>query len=169
MPHTRQMLLREALHLAADKSLEIGWLYLPSSDTPTLETQCLLVSDAEESETVAKENGFPQEGLDTQTIEDTTQCASQFEQPPSDDLLLESFIYYWRFDAWLPQIGAPEPPPWEETKRQLDREFYELLGAERQSVPCKKAGCSRGAITSSVFCRVHHFEMIKKEVCPFND
>jgi hypothetical protein len=169
MPRTRQLSLREALHLATEKSLELGWLYLPSSDPPTLDTQCLLVSDAEESEAVAKEMGFPHEGLDTSTIEDTTLRASQLKQNPSDELLLESFIYYWRFDAWLPEIGAPEPPPWEETKKKLDREFYELLGAERQNVPCKKEGCSRGAITSSVFCRVHHFEMIKKEGCPFND
>lgn len=169
MVSTRQLSLREALHLAAEKSLELGWLYLPSSDSPTLHTQCLLVSGSDESEEVAKEYGFPQEGLDTDTIEGTTLRASQLEHPPSDELLLESFIYYWRFDAWLPQIGAPKPPPWEVTKKKLDREFYELLGAERQSVPCRKTGCSRGAISSSVFCRVHHFEMIKKEACPFDD
>jgi hypothetical protein len=167
--HTHQFSLKEVLHLSAKKSLGSGWLYLPNSNIPTLDTQCLLVVDADISEQVAADRGFPQEALDSQTIEDTTDRASQLSNPPSDELLLESFIYYWRFDAWLPQIGAPEPPPWEQTKRKLDREFYDLLGLERQNVLCKKLDCTRGAISGSIFCRVHHFEMIKKETCPFND
>jgi len=49
------------------------------------------------------------------------------------------------------------------------REFFEELGEERQGVPCRSEGCPRGAIDQSVFCRVHHYEMIKKEPCPFAD
>ena len=169
MPRMRQLSLRVALQLAVSKSLEYGWLYLPNAATPTLDTPCLLVSDEEYPQALAEENGFPQEGLDTDDIEGTVQCARQFQEHPSDDLLLESFIYYWRFDAWLPKPDAPDPPSWDEVKRTMDREYFEGLGVERQGVLCKKEGCARGAIASSVFCRVHHFEMIKKEVCPFHD
>jgi hypothetical protein len=105
--------------------------------------------------------------LDTATIADTATNARQFRNPPTDDLLLEAFVYYWRFDAWLPYPEAPDPPPWEEIKKREDREFFEVLGEERCDVPCRSKGCTRGAINHSVFCRVHHYEMIKKEPCPF--
>jgi hypothetical protein len=48
-----------------------------------------------------------------------------------------------------------------------DRAFFDGLGPER-SVPCCAApGCSHGAISLSTFCRVHHFEMVKRKACPF--
>lgn len=164
--------MRFALRAAAVRKLEDGWLYLPGPDKPELDTTCLLVATAdsdEDSQTIASERGFPQEGLDTPTIEDTSDAARQFQDPPSDELLLESFIYYWRFDAWLPSPDAPEPEPWEETKLKLDREFFDALGTERPDVSCSEKGCARGAIHHSVLCRVHHFESIKKEPCPFVD
>jgi hypothetical protein len=163
--------MRFALRAAAIGRLEQGWLYLPSSEKPQLETVCLIV-DADpddDSESLACAQGFPQEGLDTATIEDTAKAARQLENPPSDELLLESFVYYWRFDAWLPSPGAADPPPWEETKKKLDREFFEALGVERSDVPCRSGGCQRGAIHQSVLCRIHHYEMIKKEPCPFTE
>jgi len=49
-----------------------------------------------------------------------------------------------------------------------DREFYESLGDEKLGEPCKKPGCSRGVISHSVFCRVHHFESVKGRACPFS-
>jgi hypothetical protein len=166
----QRMTMRSALRAAAAGKLEQGcWLFFAGSELPTLDTPCLLL-DADTDEdpgAIAAESGFPQEGLDTATIEGTAEGARQIEDPPTDELLLESFVYYWRFDAWLPHPGAPDPPPWEETKMRLDREFFEELGEERPGVPCKSAGCPRGAIALSVFCRVHHYEMIKKEPCPF--
>jgi hypothetical protein len=51
----------------------------------------------------------------------------------------------------------------------LDRDFYGRLGPERATVPCRHAGCQKGAISNSVFCRVHHFENICRRPCPFND
>jgi len=169
MPFTLQLTLREALHLAAKDELREGWLYLPSPATLTLDTPCLLVDDADDTAPLAAGLGFPQEGLDTGGLLDVAQCAANFEYPVTDELLLESFVYFWRFDAWLPHPGAPDPPPWEETKRILDREFYELLGPERTAIRCKRDGCNRGAITASTLCRPHHFEMIKNEACPFDD
>lgn len=169
MTASQRTTMRLALRAAAAGKLEQGWLYLASSERPTLDTPCLLVDAGpdDDPEAIAAECGFPEEGLDTATIEDTTECARGFRNPPTDELLLESFVYYWRFDAWLPSPGAPDPPAWEETKKRLDREFFEALGEERRGVHCQSAGCARGAIAQSVFCRVHHFEMIKKEPCPF--
>lgn len=163
--------MRFALRAAAAGKLEQAWLYLKDSQAPSLDTPCLIV-DADpddDMEAIARKQGFVQEGLDTATIEDTAKCVSQFQHPPTDELLLESFVYYWRHDAWLPAPGAPEPPPWEETKKRMDREFFDVLGPERDNVPCRTEGCKRGAVSQSVFCRVHHYEMIKKEPCPFSD
>jgi hypothetical protein len=50
-----------------------------------------------------------------------------------------------------------------------DRAFYDLLGPERPGRPCKRPSCSHGAITQSVLCRAHHFEMIQGRPCPFDD
>lgn len=168
--HARPLTMRFALRAAADGRLEDGWLYLADSGKPTLDLPCLLVNDPDgHTHEIAAAHGFPQAGLDTQTIEDTAHAARQFQDPPSDALLLESFVYYWRFDAWLPSPNAPDPPPWEEAKLALDREFHDALGPERPEVPCRSGGCARGAIHHSVFCRVHHFESIRKEPCPFVD
>jgi len=52
---------------------------------------------------------------------------------------------------------------------QRDREFYDVLGAERPAAPCQSEGCTRGAIEHSVLCRVHHFESVQKRPCPFGD
>jgi hypothetical protein len=171
MTVSRRITMRFALRAAAAGKLEQGWLYLPSSKNPTLDTPCLLVAAGpdDDSEAIALECGFSQGGLDSATIEDTAKCACLFRNPPTDELLLESFVYYWRFDAWLSFPGAPDPPPWEETRKRLDREFFEALGEERRGEPCRSEGCARGAIHQSVFCRVHHYEMIKKEPCPFLD
>ena len=167
--------LREVLCRALAGNLPKGWIYLPTSDAPSLDTECLLLYEPDGEcddrgiPLAAVGQGFPYEGLDSDTINDTAQRAKQFVNPPPDDLLLESFIYYWRFDSWLPEPGAPDPPPWEETKMRLDREFYESLGDERGDVECREPGCKRGAIRLSVFCRTHHFESVKRESCPFTD
>ena len=169
MTTSRRTTFRFALRAAAVGTLGEGWLYLPASVKPTLDTPCLLINahPDDDMEAVAVELGFPQEGLDLATMEDTARCARLLKDPPTDELLLESFVYYWRFDSWLPAPGAADPPPWEETKKRLNREFFDGLGDERLGEPCRFEGCIRGAIQQSVFCRVHHYEMIKKEPCPF--
>ena len=161
--------MRLALRAAAGGKLGKGWLFLASPERPTLDTQCLLVDAGpdDDPEAIAVECGFPEECLDAATIEETTKCARRFRNPPTDELLLESFVYYLRFDAWLPSPGALDPPPWEETEKRLDREFFESLGEERHDTPCHSNGCAHGAVSQSIFCRVHHFEMIKKKPCPF--
>ena len=49
------------------------------------------------------------------------------------------------------------------------RDFYDRLGPERVTVPCRHVGCQKGAIHNSVFCRTHHFENIYHRPCPFHD
>lgn len=170
MRKSRELTLRFVLRAAAAGKLEDGWIFFRNSESPELDSACLLVAhDDEDLQSIAVRLGYPCEGLDAQTIEDTANAARQFQAHPSDELLLESFAYYWRFDAWLPEPGAPEPPPWEETKMELDKEFFEGLGPERLDVPCRTEGCTKGAVQYSVFCRRHHFEMVKKELCPFDE
>jgi hypothetical protein len=48
-----------------------------------------------------------------------------------------------------------------------DRAFFDQLGEERSEPRCAAPGCSRGAISLSTLCRIHHFEMVKRRACPF--
>jgi hypothetical protein len=167
MSDLRVTTVRNVLRQAAAKSLEACWLYLPHSAPLTLDSECAIVVAPDSGAGVAAAAGFPVQGLDTQSLEDAADCALQFELDPSDELLLESFVYYWRFDAWLPSPGAPDPLPPEQAKALQDREFFNLLKPRPHFVACKKPGCKRGAVEHSVLCNVHHFEMIKNEPCPF--
>jgi hypothetical protein len=74
---------------------------------------------------------------------------------------------------WQPGNGRVVTPErlaeLREWERQQDRAFYDVLGDERADVRCQEPGCARGAISQSVLCRPHHFEMVKKRPCPFGD
>jgi hypothetical protein len=165
--------LGQALRRAAGRTLPQGWLYLADVAPLTPETFCVVLDDEDKDmdsdgkPIEAIRTSFPFEGLNTQLMEDTAEAARRFDDTPSDELLIESFEYYRRFDAFLPKPGAPAPPPWAETQLKLDRDFYELLGSERPDQPCRRDGCTRGAISQSVLCRSHHFESIKGRACPF--
>ena len=56
----------------------------------------------------------------------------------------------------------------DEIMNKLDLKFYDVLGEESTTKKCETEGCGRGRIDVSVFCKVHHFEMIKKRPCPFD-
>jgi hypothetical protein len=118
------MTLREALRAALAKDLPRGWVYLPAFGELSLDTPCLLLADDPDAELdehgiplAAVSQGFPAEGLDDATIKDTAEWARQFIDPPPDDLLLASYAYYLRFDAFLPSPEAPPPPSAAEIKR----------------------------------------------------
>lgn len=162
MPITRISTLREVLRQASAKTLEDGWLFLAKRDDVTLDAACLMVSGADDCHAEAAPAGFPHEGLDTALLEDVAGCASTFELNPTDDLLLESFLYYWRHDAWLPFPGAPDPPPPEEAQRIADQEFLDRLTPRSQFLSCRMAGCQQGAVEHSALCKLHHFESIWK-------
>ena len=167
------MTLREVFHSPPDDAPG-DWLYLPGEHTAwTLDTEAHFPPiDPDSGEPVLaseySSRGY-RETLDLQTIEDIVQGADRLSGRPDDAVRLEAFIYYVRFDAFPDRIGAPDPPPWEETRRQLDRKFYDEFGAEDAARPCKSPGCSRGSVRFSVLCRVHHFEAVSKRPCPFND
>ncbi|MCC5849960.1 MAG: hypothetical protein JJU29_17885 [Verrucomicrobia bacterium] len=57
----------------------------------------------------------------------------------------------------------------EQIVRGIQREFYDSLGPELIGSKCGREGCVRGTIKFSVFCRPHHFENVRNEICPFND
>jgi hypothetical protein len=50
---------------------------------------------------------------------------------------------------------------------ERDREFYDSLGPERESPPCRREGCNRGAVQFSVLCRRHHVESLTGRACSF--
>lgn len=90
-------------------------------------------------------------------------------------LLAKGAIAELERQAWQP--GAYPPTPAEEVERRAkdraqqqlaeDREFFDSLGAERADVRCRHDRCARGAVAQSIFCRVHHFEHIRRRPCPF--
>jgi len=167
MAEHRNTTVRQVLREAANGSLEDAWIYLRDTDEVGLDSACLVLQEIEESLEYATALGFPQEGLDTTAIEDCVAWAKTQKEPPSDELLLYAFRYYWRFDAFPAFAWAPDPPPPHEAKHLLALTFYRALGSERSDVPCKRVGCQNGAIRNSVLCRAHHFELVRNEPCPF--
>lgn len=112
------MLIRLGDLLSKLKSNEIcsGWVYFRERTNPTLDTECLLLADDDldsddDIPPKARQAGFLIEGLDTETIEDCILRAQQLTPTSNPTAELESFIYYWRFDAFLPFPRASEPPP----------------------------------------------------------
>jgi hypothetical protein len=69
-----------------------------------------------------------------------------------------------------PRFPEPGTPAFDQMLRDAesrqDREFYDTLGPERPGQPCRAAGCAKGAITFSVFCRSHHFESVRGRPSP---
>jgi len=167
------MTLRDVFNLVTREQLNT-WLYLPGESVQwTLETEAFLLDpefDDETDESVLPD-GYADKGLretlDTPTIADCVKWADRLVGRADDAVRLESFLYYNRFDAFLPKIGAPVPPSPEEIRRRTDLEFYDKLGPEDSKSRCKHEDCSRGVVRFSVFCKRHHFEMIQHRECPF--
>jgi len=51
--------------------------------------------------------------------------------------------------------------------REEDSTFFNSLGVEMGPEKCAKEECLSLRIKNAIFCRRHHFESIKKKVCPF--
>ena len=166
------MTLRELFNTPPDNAGG-DWLFLAGEYTEwNLDTQVYFPElDDETGEPIVDSSMKAldlRETLDLQTIESVVSWADKLSGKPLDSVRLESFIYYFRFDAFLPKIGAPDPPPASETLLRLDLEFYDGLGVERAEKPCAEPGCSRGSVRFSTLCRPHHFESIKRKKCPFD-
>jgi hypothetical protein len=173
--------LREILRNAIS-GLEVnGWLYLPENEKWNLDTPGIVIDESVLDEQELTQDGEPrvavEQGLkstlDTPTIEDIAAGSLRFNVPVTDELLFDGFMYYWVHDAFLPEPGAYDPnyvlPPLEERLLSMDRMFYDELGEERRDVQCEKHGCTRGALPLRIFCKIHHFEMMKEKPCPFSD
>lgn len=161
------------LQRARDGSYPHGWMYLPDEpDWPTLDTECVVADDYEWDDPYLPDPaipaGFDRLGLGDESLKRVTAWARLFLTQPSLELLLEGFLCYWRYDFFPEKPGAPLPTP-ADLQRRRDRVFYERLGAERQEELCRTPNCNRGRIEHSVMCRPHHFEMIWKRQCPFED
>jgi hypothetical protein len=89
----------------------------------------------------------------------------------SDARVLPEFKFWWTKTSRIQPSAAPNdaliPSPVVEMRHELDREFYDSLGPERTGTKCRHEGCQRGTIKFSVFCRLHHFEQVKRKPCPF--
>jgi hypothetical protein len=159
------------------RAIPEGWLFLPNNKEWTIDTQGIVIDIDLLEESEINENEMPiatEETnliitLDGGTLASIYVCAARLENQPCDRTLLEAFIYYYKFDAFLPEIGAAEPQPIEVIIHNMDRQFYDSLGKENSSIKCKQNTCNRGSINLSVFCRIHHFESIKEKPCPFDD
>ncbi|MDB6021998.1 MAG: hypothetical protein JWQ04_1855 [Pedosphaera sp.] len=167
------MIIREIFRRAKQRLLPQQWLYLPNEGNWTLDTEGIFLDweneekDDAEVPLIAKEKNL-RETLDQQTIENIVDWADRLAGNENDLARLEVFRYYFRFDAFPDKLGAPDPPPADEILRRLDLKFYDSLGPEQPGTKCRKEGCSRGAKKFSVFCKIHHFEQVKKRPCPFN-
>ena len=176
MQPTTAVPLGEILRSANGKLPE-GWLYLPQGAPWTTKTVGFIVDldSLDESEitdeklpVLAKRQGLV-ETVDTGTLVEIYLSATRLENPPSDKTLLEAFVYYYRFDAFLPSIDAPDPPPADVVIRNLDRKFYDSLVEDTSGKHCKREGCQRRKVKLSVFCKRHHFENVQRKPCPFDD
>lgn len=132
--------LAAMIRAAGNGELPRGWLFLEDGETK-LDTGCILLTDSKEEdlEAVAVAPGYPRASLDTDTIEDICHGAAQLVDNPTDDQLLRCFTYYHEHDAFIPSIDAPDPPPIEESRRLMDRQFYDSLGPQRESAPLPKS------------------------------
>ena len=157
---------------------EDDWLYLmEDGEELRLDSEAELDSsgtfdEADDLREILPE-GFEERGLhstiDYVTLQNCIEWADRLAGGPDPAAACDVIRYYLRFDAFPDRLGAPTPPPREETQARLDREFYNILGEERSGIKCRREGCSRGAILHSVLCRPHHFESIKGRPSPFTD
>lgn len=142
------MTLREVFH-SPPNGEDGDWLFLPGNDSEwSLETQAFFLNLDDET---GEPNMEPQqsslglkETLDLGTIESVVSWADRLVSKVDDEVRLESFLYYYRFDAFLPKVGEPDPPPADVVMRNLDLQFYDGLGAERVEKLCNEPGCQRG-------------------------
>lgn len=159
----------------AGKGLEESILFLPKAETWTLDTLGFLIDDEELSRR-GWENDEEIElagqsrliyALYSDEIEAVVDEARRIDPQGTDQWLVESFVYYCKYGAYLPESGYI-PPPRDEYLYKFDRQFYDSLSEENPDVPCKTDGCDRGSLRFSVFCKVHHFQMVRKRPCPFS-
>ncbi len=158
--------LREVFKRAKRHDSPGAWLCLPSDSPWTLDTEGVFV-DCDSELPKSADGREIEETVDDVTIEQIVDWADRLAGREDDAARLDVFRYYYRFDAFPDRLGATDPPPPDEILRRLDLRFYDSLGPEATGTKCRKDGCDRGTVRFSVFCRIHHFESVKKKPCPF--
>jgi hypothetical protein len=149
-----------------------SWLYLVEPPTKSdLDSECFFHDGPEddddgEGKLMIRGRWFSPH-LDSDSIEGCVKWADRLAGKRNDLARLEIFRYYFRFDSFPERLGAPDPPPPEESMRIQDLKWYDELGPENQAKRCKRENCDRGVVRFSAFCRPHHFEMMLKRPCPF--
>lgn len=167
---TKRASLIELIKGAVEGTDPEGWMYLSARslrpDTPALLHPHDENDGVEETEQLAAAAGFPHEGLETSDLRDIVLVLHRLTEDPTEDQIIRAFDYYLRFDAFLPALDAPDPPPADEIMRQLDQQFFESLGPEKEGTICRRGGCDRGIVDLSLFCATHHFENVWKRPSP---
>jgi hypothetical protein len=109
-----------------------GWLYLQTDETKP-DTSCVLLTgddDTEKFVAYAWSLGFRSLGLCAQDLKDYFAWTKELIQhDPSDAELARFFCYYFHSDKVIPSMDTPDLPPF--MQAEMDREFYDSLGAER--------------------------------------
>jgi len=88
-----------------------------------------------------------------------------------EDVMPGRDFYAERRTEWrmIQQEIAKGSPHYEAAALQIERDFYDQLGPELFGETCNASDCGRDRIHYSVLCKVHHYEQIRKKVCPFSD
>lgn len=162
--------LRTVLRAALVTKVDAGWFHLRPGWDSSLDEMILLIP-GEPDPRVAARYGYFRAEQNMQLIEECAEWTRRFAPEPDDDLLVGVFRFRMNVGAWPPQDWFLPPElaaRFKVLKEKEERKLYRALGAERPHVSCRREGCRRGAITASLFCRSHHFEMLLHRPCPFD-
>jgi hypothetical protein len=170
----------DLMQLASADLLPLGWTFLDSYE-PKADSRCLLVLDDllnENSDATGdrliEELGFPHSGIGTPAATGLAKRVHELEARPTDAQMLDAFEYYLHFLEAPASLDPNRQPPianWTRRARvAVDHQLWTHLKGEpeRPDIPCRKPGCTKGAIPQSVFCREHHFEMMQGRPYPKN-
>ena len=86
-----------------------GWLYLQDDDSWNLDTLGIIIDDSKLTDDLLDNEGEPLvikkfnlvSTMDCGTIDAIIDCAKEIQNPISDDILLDAFLYYYNNDAFL--------------------------------------------------------------------
>lgn len=74
----------------------------------------------------------------------------------------------WQAGNGRKGLSAEEQARIEAITLETNRIFYDSLGPENAEELCAWNGCYRGKVAFSVFCKIHHYENVQKQSCPFD-
>lgn len=122
--------LADLLEQIARGESSSGWLFLPTNwrqwDANTL---AYIVDDEHMSQAEGEPTLQGYDGVvEPAELEGIVQGASRLLKVHSFAGWLEALVYYYRFDGFLPRIGAPDPLTGPAALLAIDRDFYDSFG-----------------------------------------